>query len=79
MPKRKMKTGMLCRDSIRESGLVVFFSDVKRQDIQKDFSGLWNLKGIGPLATTFTETKWGENYDLKPPKHGSAFEVEIEL
>ena len=78
MPKRKMTSGVLARD---KNGDIVFFNGQRRKDVELMADGLWTWRktsSIGDL-TEFTPEDWKKTYDLKPPRRGSVFEVEIEL
>ena len=79
MPKREMTSGMLTRDKGVLGGSITFFSGLKRRDVKFDPDGYWLWKGVLPRFEEFTLEDWKKNYDLKPPRCGTAFEVEIEL
>ncbi len=79
MPKRKMTTGVLARDTEDEGSGIVFFIGLKRNQVRRG-RGFWRTTNgvIKTKTRDFTED-WKKDYDLKPPRRGTAFEVEIEL
>ena len=79
MPKQKMTTGVLARDKDKV-GEIVFCAGGRRKDVRLTSSGFWAWKtDFSKPYTEFSPDEWEKNYDLKPPRKGTAFEVEIEL
>ncbi len=81
--KIKMTDGVLCRDKKDAGGCVVFFAGLGRKEMELgESSGLWmpNDKSLeGGAVEEFSPKEWKKNYDLKPPRCGSAFEVSVQL
>ncbi len=80
MPKRKMTAGVLGRDKNEDDGYIAFYKGLRREDVKLTDNGFWvRKKGHTDDYTEFTPEDWKKTYDLKPPRRGTAFEVEIEL
>ncbi len=80
MPKRKMTSGVLARDRKNNDSTIVFFARLRRDQVEQ-FHGFWTVAtAVDNIeAREFTEDEWKYIYDMKPPRRGTAFEVEIEL
>ncbi len=78
MPKQKMTSGVLCRDK-DDDGEIVFFPGLRRRDVRSVGRGYWEWKKGYIEYTEFSLEDWKKTYDMKPPRRGTAFEVEIEL
>ncbi len=93
MAKTKMVDGVLCKDKQEVSAkTLVFFPGLHRGDVGLGIGGLldfWDKKPGSPGSRwkAWTPEKFTEKYDLrdsnnkpcKPPRAGTAFEVELEL
>ena len=74
-----MEDGIMTRDKAALGSWITFFFGLKRRDVELNPDGYWLWKGVCSRRVEFSSEDWAKTYDLKPPRRGSAFEVEIEL
>lgn len=80
--KTKMTDGVLCRDKKSAGGCVVFFAGLGRKEVElSKGNGLWlpTISANHDGVSESTKKEWEEDYDLTPPRCGSAFEASVQL